>query len=185
MRSILVLVFIFCYSCLYCQTPERADYVWMTGGRGFYSSKQSGGLSYHMSLNWLQIIPNPDTNGIHYKKYYMKIRLINNMGSAGEDYYQNFWEIGYLYGISFGKSIKMTMAGGLGIVKGFESISDPITGKHINEDPYFFKLGIPVELGLDLAPLKYLGCGICVYADFNSRFTFYGIGIHLVLGKIR
>jgi hypothetical protein len=69
-------------------------------------------------------------------------------------------------------------------VKGFESISDPVTGIHTNESGHFFKPGIPLEIDLDLTGKKF-GLGISAYADFNSRCTFYGVSLNLLFGRIR
>ena len=185
MRNILLFGFFLCSTSLYCQTLNRTDNIWITVGPGIYSCKSCLGLSYYSSLNWLHIIPISEINRKHYRKSYMKIRVVKNIGSAGEDFYQNFWEFGYLYGISIGKALRMSIVGGLGFVKGLESISNPITGIHVNKEPLFFKPGIPVEIDFDLVPVKYFGLGFSAYANFNSRCTFYGINLNLSLGKIR
>lgn len=183
-NSILILNILVYSAPAFCQTTDMTDNVWISLGPGMYSSEPVTGVSIYTSANWKRIMPVSTNNGTLSRELYLKMRIIKNFGSASEDYYQNFWEFGLLYGKSFGKGVQFIIAGGIGAVKGFESISDPVTGIHTEASGPFFKPGIPVEIGL-MASGKYAGIGVCAYADFNPRCTFYGISLNLLFGKIR
>lgn len=183
-KSILILIFSACLTPMYGQTTDQTDNIWISLGLGMYSTEPVTGVSIYTSANWKRIRPVSTNNGTQSRELYLKMRIIKNFGSASEDYYQNFWEFGLLYGKSFGTGVQFIIAGGIGAVKGYESISDPVTGIHTEASGPFFKPGIPVEIGL-MASGKNAGLGVCAYADFNSRWAFYGVSLNLLFGRIR
>ena len=58
-------------------------------------------------------------------------------------------------------------------------------GTPIYGEKRFLKPGIPLELGINMAPSKYFGLNVVGFADINPKCTFYGIALNLFLGKIR
>ncbi len=45
-------------------------------------------------------------------------------------------------------------------------------------------IGVPVELSLSLAPLPVIGFGLTVFANYNSRRSFGGLLVNVMLGKL-
>ena len=171
-------------SVIFCQETYTSNNIWFSAGPGFYKDGLYFGLNVYTSLNLSQTKSLQTINGTQNKHLLLKMRFLKNIGSIDEDNYENFSEFGLLYGKSFGKAVQLTFSGGLGTVMGIKTESYNPQGTPIYGEKRFLKPGIPLELGINMAPSKYFGLSIVGFADINSKCTFYGIALNLFLGKI-
>ena len=185
MKNLMSLILLLNCPLIFCQETNTTNNIWFSAGPGFYKEGLYFGLAAYCSLNLSQTKSLQTINGIRNKNLFIKMRYIKNVGSIDEDNYENFSEFGLLYGKSFGKAVKLTFSGGFGTVMGIKTESPNPQGTPIYGEKRFLKPGIPVELGINMAPSKFFGLSVIGFADINPRCTFYGFTLNLLLGKIR
>jgi len=185
MKNLIIVILIFCSSILYCQEKNITNNIWISVGPGIYQHKYLTGFSLNSSLNWM-IIKHLDTiNRTRYKSYNVELRLNKYVASYDEDNYEKFTEFGLLYGKSFGKSVQIKFATGLGLLTGIKPAGYNPPGTPVYGDKHISSLGIPLVLGISLVPGKYFGLGIDGSINLYSKNTIYGVNIRLLFGKIR
>jgi hypothetical protein len=170
---------------IFCQETYTSSNLWFSIGPGFYQEEGFIGVTGYASLNFLQKKSLQTMDGIRNKNLLLKMRAIKNIGSIDEDNYENFSEFGLLIGKSFGKAVQLTFSGGLGTVRGTKPEKYNPQGTPIYGNESFLTLGIPLELGINLAPSKYFGLGVVGFSDINPKCTFSGIALNLLFGKIK
>jgi len=148
-------------------------------GSGLYT-----GISYYSNLNWSRSKLIDPNNLTLYKNTILEFRFTKSIASLDEDNYENLTELGLLYGKSFGKVLQFKVSGGIGILTGskqagYNPKGTPIYGKESVLTP-----GIPLEIGIRLAPSKYFGVGVTGFANLNSKASLYGGILTIELGKL-
>lgn len=104
-----------------------------------------------------------------------------------EDHNGRLYDFGLLYGKTFGNIFQVNILGGIGVLWGYDlvTISHGPTIPPTYRDQGYTTLNIPLEIGVGLIPVKYIGISMGGFANFNSKKPMIGFNLKLEFGKIR
>ena len=188
MRNLLTLIFFLSFSVVYSQSIGRHNYNWVSLGAGLFHESSSTGFSgfslYLSSDNSLERISKKDDE-LKKRNHFLKLRFMGHIRPGDEHNWGQFYDVGILYGKSYGEVFKASFSGGIGVLGGkydvVKLIPPGVMGTTTERITAF---NIPLDLSLSVCT-KWVGFGITGFANLNSKESMTGFIVKLELGKIR
>lgn len=182
-----IFLMLFIIPPVYSQVPDKNFNVSLALGPGFFVGKNSQGISFYSSVFVSKNKLIETNKGLKRKNNTLEFRFINHFDLVKEDNYGRLYDFGLLYGKSFGKVIRVTISGGAGMLGGKKTVTifNGATGQPEHKDEGFLTPNFPVELGVSLVPIEYIGLGISGFASINSENSVFGCNLKLQFGRIR
>lgn len=86
-------------------------------------------------------------------------------------------------------SLRLAVATGISLVEGIDR-GDPIPGSGGSGfftfpdyyDDYYRKFGVPIEVQIFAAPVSFMGAGLYLFGNINSRRSFFGVLVSVQFG---
>ncbi len=183
MRTKFLILLSFVSSVLGGQTGEKSHNLWLSAGFGFHTTSFLMGVTGFSSLNYSRSL-NLKSDFSGHRSILAEFRYLKNIGLGDEDNSSNINEFDLLSGFSFGKVLQLRISGGVGLISGVKRIEYMNPGPFGYREEKIFKFGFPLELGINLVPIKYFGLGIKGFTNFNPELSIYGAALNIELGKI-
>lgn len=127
-----------------------------------------------------------------FKNMVFSTRLIGNQSVCFSESNPCPWvsDIALLFGyMKRYSSLRLALATGISLVQGIDR-GDPIPGSGGSGfftfpdyyDDYYRKFGVPIEVQVFAAPVSFMGAGLYLFGNINSRRSFFGVMVSLQLG---
>jgi hypothetical protein len=127
-----------------------------------------------------------------FKNMVFSTRLIGNQSVCFSESNPCPWvsDIALLFGyMKRYSSLRLALATGISLVQGIDR-GDPIPGSGGSGfftspdyyDDYYRKFGVPIEVQLFAAPVSFMGAGLYLFGNINSRRSFFGVMVSLQFG---
>ncbi len=181
MKNIIIVILLTSNSILYCQEKSITNNIWISCGAGLYQQENFVGGSLNSSVNCTRVKHFDTIKGTHNKSFNVEFRLNKYISSLDEDNYENFTEVGLLYGKTFGKYLQLKIASGLGFLNGVKTVGYWGTRQYSKK---ISTCGIPLVFGINLAPGKHFGIGVDSSINLYPNNTIYGVNFRLLFGNI-
>jgi hypothetical protein len=195
MRKLLLSIFLLVVSfSIYCQNSTVSKYFRISFGPGFFfddntynrPTDSQGGISLYCSANWLKDKIVETADGSRHRNNKLKIRFINYFETIHESKILHHYDLGLLYGKSFGRLFQINISGGIGI----QGITEEVAIYSQNAAPRwkyikYVNPGIPLELGISFVPSKGFGLGLAGFSNLNKKRSLTGIVCKIEFGKRR
>jgi hypothetical protein len=193
MKSLLLSRFLLIMSSfIYCQNSTVSRYFWISfGPGGFFDDNtynrptdSQGGISLFCSADRLTVKTIETAEGLRRRNNKLEIRFINHFETIHESKILHHYDLGLLYGKSFGKLFQVNISGGIGV----EGITEEVAIYSHNAAPRweyikYVNPGIPLELGVSFVPSKGFGLGISGFSNLNKRRSLTGIVFKIEFGR--
>lgn len=189
-------IFLLCISTGYSQNPVVNNNIWISGGFGFFSTKNVdydtyGALSLYFSANLIKSKTTDTINKPYKWDNKWEIRFINHIENIPDDITLSHYDLGILYGKSctFDEVLRLNISVGIGVLKTekleyYNPGPNPTHG-YIPELKKYSTANIPLELELSVIPAKNFGIGVAGFANLNSDRNISGLLLKIDIGKIR
>lgn len=184
MKTILIILLSSFCSLIIAQLPEESYKGWISGGMGLHKNSFLDGLTFFSSYTGAREREIQKHDKIIHNTVLGELRYLKHFGLGDEKNHSNSDELDLLVGVSIGTIIQLRLSGGIGIVNCNKSTGNIITKPPESWKPHLLKIGIPLEIGLQLSPVKYFGLGIKGYTNINPGATFSGIVLNVEIGKL-
>jgi hypothetical protein len=145
-----------------------------------------GGVSLFLSANFFRPINRNTQGGKNYVYHGLEFRFINHFMTINENHWMHYYDLDLMYGLSFGKVLRLNISGGIGLLKYDEEVvihsTYPITHVPYSEYEKLYTANFPLEADLTLGRIGSFGAGVGLFANLNGQKKVNGIFFKLEFG---
>ena len=146
---------------------------WITAGVGITRWQNRPGFGFEIGYS------NMFSSGLFSARFrYFEMTLTKDPFLPNERQVQDITELGGLYGLQLQQGwFCFCASGGIAMVATKEQNNGVIER--------FYSIALPIESQLLLEPLSFLGIGISLFANLNSKASFSGVALSVQIGRLR